>query len=80
MDNIFKKLLKKNNRERDFYSQSVNERVSKDTFKYNEEIAIIRKTLKQLTELHPDMDFSEFNAYFARVESIKEEVKKEIEG
>lgn len=73
---FFKLLKAKNNRSKQVEAQSINAKAI-ERYPSNEEIAIMRKTLKKLTELHPEIDFTEFNNYFNTIEGIKQEVKED---
>ena len=65
------KLLKKNNLEGLEIDKTITEAMP-----YNEEIAILRKTVYAIA--HGEPIPQEFEAYYARAESVKAEVKERL--
>ena len=67
------KLLKKNNLE----GMEIDQQIQKD-HPYNDEVAILRKTVHAL--IHGEPIPEEFEAYYEQAESVKAEVKERLNG
>jgi len=67
------KLLKKNN----LAGMEIDKEISKD-HPYNDEVAILRKTLHAL--IHGEPIPEEFEVYHAEAEAVKAEVKERLNG
>ena len=65
------KLLKKNN----LAGMEIDQQIQKD-HPYNDEVAILRKTVHAL--IHGDPIPEEFEAYYEQAESVKAEVKARL--
>lgn len=67
------KLLKKNN----LAGMEIDQQIQKD-HPYNDEVAILRKTVHAL--IHGEPIPEEFEAYYEQAESVKAEVKEHLNG
>ena len=67
------KLLKKNN----LAGMEIDQQIQKD-HPYNDEVAILRKTVHAL--IHGEPIPEEFEAYYEQAESVKAEVKERLNG
>lgn len=83
MTKKFKKLIQKNNVQKEVYCGEVNANINK-SYQYGEEHAIIRKTLAEVINILKTQNidstiFQEFLEYNEYVENLKKAIKQDLE-